>query len=153
MADPQQDEIDRRRDRIVALLDQLAYPEGAVEGGPQAKRVDLAVLGSIGQAVWVTADSLRFVDDYYRPLLQLETGRKDIGVSSGPDGRWSYFHDGASFPAAGLVRPKGTIQTTRLMVGPFEGCLCIVLAVRPAGGTLTEISITVMPDDEDPQRG
>ena len=149
--DREQDEIDGRKARIAAYLDRLAYREGADPEGPPARRVNLSVLGDVGQAVWVTADSLQFVDYYYRPILQLDVGRKDIGVMSGTDGRWSYFHDAASFPSAGLKRPRGT-QTVRLMAGPFEDASVIVLIVRAPGTALTEISVTVMPDDEDPRR-
>ena len=148
--DPEQDEIDRRKARVVGYLDRLAYRDGCDPEGPPARRVDLAVLGTHGQAVWVTTDSVKFVDHYYRPLLGLDVGRKDIGVMSG-DGRWTYFHDAGSFPAAGLKRRGGT-QTVRLMAGPFEDTDVIVLAVRAPGTELTEISVTVMPNDEDPRR-
>ena len=39
-----------------------------------------------------------------------------------------------------------------MMAGPFEDTAVVVLIVRAPGTALTEISITVMPDDEDPRR-
>ena len=148
--DPGQTAVDPRRQRIAAMLGRLAYRTGAVAGGEPARQVDLALLPSLGQAVWVTADRIDFVDYYYRPLLQLDVGRKDIGVTAGTEGRWSYFTDSVAYAAAGREYRRAP-TTVRQMVGPFEGALVIVLATRPPGVALTVISVTVMPNDEDPR--
>ena len=153
--DPEQDAIDRRKRRIVAMLERLAYPAGAVAGGEPAKQIDLAVLPDIGQDVRVTSDSLDFVDYYFRPLLALDVGSKSVGVMSGTDGRWSYFRDDVGYDfllTGGKRRRGGPTMTVRQMVGPFEDALVIVLATRPPGATMTQVSVTVMPDDEDPRR-
>lgn len=149
--DPEQVAIDARAARVVAYLERLTYPQGGAAGGPPARRVELRALGDVGQAVWVTTDPLDFVDGYYRPVLGLDVGSHDVGVKAGADGRWSYFRDGVAYPATGRALRRGPM-TVRQMIAPFEDALVIVLITRPPGATLTQIAITVMPDDEDPRR-
>jgi hypothetical protein len=83
------------------------------------------------------------VDRWYCERLDL-AGRSDVGVMFNADGRrWSFFRDGVSYRTQPALK-KGP-PTVRQLVGQVHGAQVIVLALRPRGTELTQISVTVMP--------
>jgi hypothetical protein len=126
------------------LADRFAYED--------AKRIEVRELvvaeTSVLIAVYVTQDPVDFVDYWYRQRLELggNTGLTDISVRYGVDGRrWSFFRDGCTFEKEPTIK-RGPM-TVRQIVFEEGGHRYVMLAVRPPGATLTQISLTVLPDE------